>query len=620
MKSGVVLDGRYQMVRLLGKGSMGAVWQGNDLKLHRSVAVKVVLDHNDPVLVERMGREATAAGRLSHPHIVTVHDYGQAAYGGVTVAYIVMELVDGRPLTGVLAEGMPQLSVALDWARQIALALGAAHAPGVGVVHRDLKPDNVLITGDGLVKLVDFGIARFIDEQQDEQQEDGGDPAGPGGSGGPAPAAARPAEYDEGADRAYQAKGAEAADASGRAGPGEAERPKGQEEHGAPGEPGELGEPGEPREYTELDAYAGLAGLERLSGTPAYMAPEQCLSKAVDHRTDLYALGCLLYEMVTGAPPFDDGSPLAVAVAHVHDSPPTPRSRNDTVSAELDSLILDLLAKDPAARPADAAVVYRRLGAIATELHGAASAGSLAPRPIPSPRPPSSADDPGYGELLRRYGGFEDPGAEHRPAEEVRLWWAAAADLSDHLGPLHEETLTARRALARHIGAAGDHALAISLWQELIPDLQFTLGHFHRTTFTAQRLLAWHIGAADRPAEAVRLLLELIPDATRLLGRRHPDVLEARRFLVWNIGALGRHARAVRLLSKLVPDLGEALGADHEHTLEARRMLAWNTEKSGHHVRAIGLLRDLIPDATRALGPGHQQCVEARRLLDLYTR
>jgi serine/threonine protein kinase len=573
MKPGVVLDGRYQMVRLLGKGSMGAVWQGNDLKLHRSVAVKVVLDHTDPVLIERMGREATAAGRLSHPHIVTVHDYGQAAYDGVTVAYIVMELVDGRPLTGVLADGIPQLSVALDWARQIALALGAAHAPGVGVVHRDLKPDNVLITGDGLVKLVDFGIARFIDEHQEEVGGPGvtGGVAGPGGPAGEA-------------DRAQQAAYAEWAG------------------------------------YAEQDEYAGLAGLDTLSGTPAYMAPEQCLSKPVDHRTDLYALGCLLYEMVTGGPPFAEGSPLAVAVAHVHDAPPTPRSRNDTVSAELDTLILDLLAKDPAARPADAAAVYRRLGAIATELHGAASAASLAPRPIPTPRPPSAADDPGYAELLRRYGGPEDPEVEHHPAELIRLWWAAAADLSDHLGPHHEETLTARRALARHIGAAGDHALAISLWQELIPDLQYALGHFHRTTFTAQRLLAWHIGAADRPAEAVRLLLELIPDATRLLGRRHPDVLEARRFLVWNIGALGRHPRAVRLLSKLVPDLTEALGSDHEHTLEARRMLAWNTEKSGHHVRAIGLLRDLIPDATRALGPSHEQCVEARRLLDLYTR
>ncbi|WP_405588191.1 protein kinase domain-containing protein [Streptomyces sp. NBC_01190] len=588
MKPGVVLDGRYQMVRLLGKGSMGAVWQGNDLKLHRSVAVKVVLDHTDPGLIERMGREAIAAGRLSHPHIVTVHDYGQAAYEGVTVAYIVMELVDGRPLTGVLAEGMPQLSVALDWARQIALALGAAHAPGVGVVHRDLKPDNVLITGDGLVKLVDFGIARFIGEQQ------GGPDIAPGIPPG-IPAQLPPAGTPT----------------------------------ARPPEPAASLDPPDPADRyatraggAQRDDYGGLGGLGSLSGTPAYMAPEQCLSKPVDHRTDLYALGCLLFEMVTGGPPFDgEGSPLAVAVAHVHDLPPAPRTRNDTLSAELDALILELLAKDPEARPADAAAVYRRLGAIATELHGAASAGAFSRRPLPNPRPPTAEDDPNYSAIMRRYGGPDAAeAARHHPAELIRLWWAAAADLTDTLGNHHEQTLSARRALARHVGAAGDHALAISLWQELIPDLQYTFGHFHRTTFTAQRLLAWHFGAADRPAEAVRLLLELIPDATRLLGRRHPDVLEARRFLVWNIGALGRHPRAVRLLGRLVPDLTEALGRDHEHTLEARRMLAWNTEKSGHHVRAIGLLRELLPDVTRALGAGHEQCVEARWLLARYTR
>ncbi|WP_329136850.1 serine/threonine-protein kinase [Streptomyces sp. NBC_01476] len=623
MKPGVILDNRYQMVRLLGKGSMGAVWQGNDLKLNRSVAVKVVLDHTDPVLVERMGREATAAGRLSHPHIVTVHDFGQAAYDGETAAYIVMELVDGRPLTGVLADGMPQLSVALDWARQIALALGAAHAPGVGVVHRDLKPDNVLITGDGLVKLVDFGIARFIGEHGDERtlgKRESGTAAVAGAAGSVPPAGAPagdPATDGAGGPGRLPVAGGEFVeyrddwqgdDWQGDGGPGDDVR----------GDDGEYGEHGVVGEH---GAYAALGGLDTLSGTPAYMAPEQCLCKPVDHRTDLYALGCLLYEMVTGTPPFaEEGSPLAVAVAHVHDAPPAPRSRNDSLSVELDTLILDLLAKDPDARPADAASVYRRLGAIATGLHGAALAGVTTRRPHPCPPPPSAADDPGYAALLRHYGGGDIAGAGRPPAEVVRLWWAAAADLTELRGPHDEQTLTARRALARHVGAAGDHALAISLWQELIPDLQFACGHFHRTTFTAQRLLAWHFGAAGRPAEAVRLLLELIPDATRLLGRRHQDVLEARRFLVWNIGELGRHARAVRLLSKLVPDLNEALGERHEHTLEARRMLAWNTEKSGHHVRAIGLLRDLVPDAARALGAGHEQSVEARRLLAEYTR
>lgn len=621
MKAGRVLDGRYQLVRLLGKGAMGAVWQGNDLKLHRPVAVKVVLDHTDPGLVERMGQEAFAAGRLSHPHIVTVHDYGQADHDGVTVTFIVMELVDGRPLSGVLADGIPELPVALDWARQITLALGAVHAPGVGVVHRDLKPDNVLITGDGLVKLVDFGIARFIGERPEGAAPGTDSGAAPvtgwgagwvvGSGAGPGSGSAEHPEYAQGDGFPERTDGAGQPGAAGAAGAG-----------GAAGAAGEGMGGGflDPADFSEEAAFAALAGTGMLSGTPAYMAPEQCLSRPVDGRADLYALGCLLYEMVTGSPPFaGEGSPLAVVVAHVHDTPPAPRSHNDTLPVELDTLILDLLAKDPDDRPPDAAAVYRRLSTIATAaaLRGSAPVVPARP-PVPDPRTPT--DDPAYDVLLRRYVGARRPVAVQRPGEIVRLWWAAAAELSSTLGPHHEQTLTARRALAWHLGATGDHAAATVLWQELIPDLQYTLGHFHRTTFTAQRLLAWNTGVAGRPAEAVRLLLELIPDATRLLGRPHPDILESRRFLVWNVGALGRHSRAVRLLAKLVQDLTEALGPAHEHTLEARRMLAWNTGKSGHLVRAISLLRDLLPEAAAALGPHHDQCAEIRRLLDQYTQ
>lgn len=532
MKSGVVLDNRYELVRLLGSGAMGAVWQGTDLKIRRPVAVKIVLDHTDPRLTDRMVREATAAGRLSHPHIATVHDYGQTLHESVLVTYIVMELVGGRPLTSVLAEGRSDLAVTLGWAQQITLALGAAHAPGVGVVHRDLKPDNILITNDGLVKLVDFGIARFIGD-------------------------------------------------------------------------GHLG-----------DTRLTKPGM--LIGTPAYMAPEQCLSKPVDGRTDLYALGCLLYEMVTGSPPFTEGSPLTVALAHVHDTPVAPRSRNEAVPAELDLLIRDLLAKDPDLRPDDAATVYQRLAAIATTHHGALRTTSMRRLLAPSPRTP--VHDLGQGEPLDWYSDVDSSDAKGDPSKAARLSRAAAAELTDSLGPYHERTLTARYAHAWFAGVGGSHTEAGGLWRELIPDLQYVLGHFHRTTHGAQRLLAWNTGMAGDSAEAVSLLRELIPDATRLLGHRHLDILEARRFLAWNEGELRRHSKAVRLLRKLVADLTDVMGADHENTLEARRLLAWNTEKSGDHVKAVQLLRELLPDSTRALGPDHEQCVDARRLLALYTQ
>lgn len=487
MQSGTVLDSRYQLVEPLGSGAMGVVWRGIDLKIHRPVAIKIVLDHTNPRLIDRMGREATAAGRLSHPHIATVHDYGQTFHENVIVTYIIMELVGGRTLTSMLAQGRPELAVALAWAQQITLALGAAHAPEVGVVHRDLKPDNILITNDGLVKIVDFGIARFIGD-------------------------------------------------------------------------GHLGEP-------------RLTKPGTLIGTPAYMAPEQCMSKPVDGRTDLYALGCLLYEMVTGSPPFTEGSPLAIALAHVHDSPAAPRSRNLAVPAELDLLINDLLAKDPDLRPSDAATVHQRLTAIATTHHSELKATRVRHILAPTPRTPTYELGP-----LKPVGRGSRPGILS-PAD-TRSLEGAVTELTSSLGLYHERTLTARHALTWYTGASGDHAKAVDLWHRLIPDLQYVFGHFHKTTHAAQRLLAWNTGMAGDTVEAARLLMELIPDATRLLGHQHADVLEARRFLAWSVGEAGRHSKAIRLLRKLIADLTEVVGPDHENTLEARHLLAWNTEKS----------------------------------------
>lgn len=532
MKSGVVLDSRYQLVELLGRGAMGAVWRGTDLKIDRPVAVKIVLDHTDPRLIDRMGREATAAGRLSHPHIVTVHDYGRTEHDSVPVTYIVMELVGGQPLSSVLARGRPDLATALSWAQQITLALGAAHAPGVGIVHRDLKPDNVLITSDGLVKLVDFGIARFI-----------------------------------------------------------------------------------------TDHHIGDAKLTKpgsMIGTPAYMAPEQCTSQPVDGRTDLYALGCLLYEMVTGAPPFAGGAPLALALAQVHDIPAAPRSRNKAIPAELDLLIRELLAKDPDLRPADAAIVHQWLATIAATHHDALQ--TTQERRLLAPAPRAPADDLGYAKLLRQYSGLFDTAVRSDVSQTIRLWREVAAKLADTAGPYHPQTLTARHALAWYTGMSGDHEEAIRLWQDLIPALRHAFGRSHETTYSAKRLMAWNVGIAVGSPEAVRLLKELVPVTARLFGQKDLHVMEARLLLAWHVGETGRRSRAVRLLRKVVADLAGTAGPRHEDTLEARLLLAWNTDKAGDRAKAVRLLWELLPDSARALGPDHVQCVEARRLLDRYTQ
>ncbi|MGW4034630.1 outer membrane protein assembly factor BamB family protein [Streptomyces sp. NPDC004838] len=161
MGPGEVLDGRYELVGVLGRGGFGEVWRAFDRRVGRPVAVKMMLAGDGDVRADRgqFGREASAAGNLSHPHIVTVHDFGETSRGGTPVVYLVMELLDGEPLGAVLArEGPLPLERALRWAGQVCDALAAAH--GAGLVHRDVKPDNIMVQGSGAVKVVDFGLAR----------------------------------------------------------------------------------------------------------------------------------------------------------------------------------------------------------------------------------------------------------------------------------------------------------------------------------------------------------------------------------------------------------------------------------------------------------------------------
>jgi eukaryotic-like serine/threonine-protein kinase len=280
MTSARLLGGRYQLHTMLGRGGVAAVWAGIDTKLDRPVAVKTLESAAlaDPVMVQRLDREARTVARLAHPNIVAMYDMGTD--GGLP--FLVMELVDGEDLQHRLLRGPLSIEQSVQIAAQICDALHAAHE--AGVVHRDIKPANILLTRAGVVKVCDFGIARL-----------------------------------------------------------------------------------------QREAQVHLTSSATTIGTSEYMAPEQAAGGPVDARTDLYALGCLLYAMLTGGPPFSGDNPMRVLWQQVHEPPPSASSRRMGIPADLDAIVTQLLAKHPADRPDGALQVRTRLGHLADLAAGAAS-------------------------------------------------------------------------------------------------------------------------------------------------------------------------------------------------------------------------------------------------------
>ena len=254
---GTVIDGRYEVLRKLARGGMATVYEALDLRLDRIIALKVMHRHlaEDPEFVARFQREARSAARLSHPHVVGVHDQGEAD----GLIYLAMEIVPGRTLRDVLREFGPLApEQALVLLEPVLEALTAAHA--AGFVHRDIKPENVLIADDGRVKVADFGLARAL--------------------------------------------------ATG-----------------------------------STQATTGM-----IIGTVAYLSPEQVERGEADGRSDVYAAGILLYEMVTGAVPHEGESPLSVAYQHVNSDVPPPSRVRSGLPADVDALVVTATRRDPSRR------------------------------------------------------------------------------------------------------------------------------------------------------------------------------------------------------------------------------------------------------------------------------
>jgi tRNA A-37 threonylcarbamoyl transferase component Bud32 len=338
---GRILDGRYQLGSLLGVGGMARVYLASDRVLERQVAVKVLSPPyaQDPVFVERFRREARSAARLSHPNIVAVFDSGSDA----GEHYLVMEYVAGQSLAELLAgQGSVAPRRAAELAVEVCAALSAAHAQGL--VHRDVKPANVLVGDDGRVKVADFGIVKAA-------------------------------------------------------------------------------------------TTATLTGTGTVLGTTAYLSPEQAQGGPVDARADLYSLGCLLYELLCGSPPFGSGvdsSPVAVATRHVSEPPEPPSVRNPQVDASLDAVVLTTLAKDPAQRYQSAAELQ---DALEHALAGnAVAAGPGSPRAAAVPTKPLPGLPGGRTEVLPAAAGEAVRDSGRRPGWP--RWALAAAGMALGIGLL----------------------------------------------------------------------------------------------------------------------------------------------------------------------------------------
>ena len=366
---GQTLDDKYRLERLLGQGGMGAVYLATHLGTDRYVALKLIAPQfmRNPEFVERFKREARAAGRLRHPNVVDVTDFGFARSGNESVAYLVMEYLDGCTLSDVLAEEdrLPLYWV-VDIIEQVCAAVHEAHQQGI--VHRDLKPDNIWLEPNGLggyrVKVLDFGIAKLGEvslttpEALPSTQSDEHSPTlDLSAKLVAARAAAGVAEFELNET------------ALGRVDSSENEtliQPSAKSRENVPVTRASSGgdqtrlfheraqiTAGHNRPTTDPLATVGATGLTRVGailGTPLYMSPEQCHGESLDARSDIYSLGIIAYQMLAGAPPFKGDSSTVIS-AHTNDQPTPLRQHNGKLPKRVARQVMSALEKDPSARP-----------------------------------------------------------------------------------------------------------------------------------------------------------------------------------------------------------------------------------------------------------------------------
>ncbi|MFD8057744.1 tetratricopeptide repeat protein [Streptomyces cyaneofuscatus] len=634
-----LIQSRYRLLDLIGRGGMGEVWRARDESLGRLVAVKclkpMVPQHDQAstrVLRERFRREARVAASLQHRGVTVVHDFGE--HDGVL--YLVMELLEGHNLSQLLEENQQRplpVDHVVDIAEQVADALGYTHRQGI--VHRDLKPANIMRLTDGTVKICDFGIARL----------------------------------------------------------------------------------GHDINVTSRLTTTGIA-----MGTPHYMSPEQIGGKEVDHRSDLYSLGCVLYEIATGVPPFDLDDAWAVLVGHRDTQPEPLRTHRAELPGFFDRVVLDLLAKAPDERPADAGDLRRRITLGRSGEHGALGPAPSTPalsgtyrtpepavrRPAPelpawtrnmTPGHPAAGPlrrgpglpDPAAGltgrwttaraatatppgtdsstgvpparpaptpELLAalagrhssgidlgRLGRWEEAGDVHRAvaaqresvlgpdhpdtlasrheigltlsrtgraADALREFGQVAAGRERTLGPDHPQTLAARQETAHVLGQLGRHFESHQVYAAVLAARERSMGPDHPETLRCRHHLALNLSRLGRPEESWQLARQVADDRARLLGATHPDTLATRYEVAYTLGRLGRWAEALESYQDVARARAATLGPDHPGTLAARYEAGISLGRLGRSAEALELFRALVADRTRVGGPSDAETLRAR--------
>ena len=280
-----LLGDRYELDGVVGRGGMAEVYRARDLRLDRTVAIKTLRADlaRDQTFQARFGREAQSAASLNNPSIVAVYDTGEDLSTGVPIPFIVMEFVDGRTVRDLLIEGhrlLPERT--LEITSGVLRALEYSHQ--AGIVHRDIKPGNVMVTRNGDIKVMDFGIARAMS-----------------------------------------------------------------------------------------DAQATMTQTAQVIGTAQYLSPEQARGERVDARSDLYSTGCLMYELLTGRPPFTGDSPVAIAYQHVRENPIPPSRLDPSLPPWADSIVLKAMAKSPNDRYQSAAEMQADIQRAASGMQVAAA-------------------------------------------------------------------------------------------------------------------------------------------------------------------------------------------------------------------------------------------------------